>query len=241
MVVYRFSHVILAFLLLIWTAPSLLAFCRTHHNTLIDYAFDGAKGMGTFADRGAAKSESKDVDDPVGPESGEEHQFKHSMRPSGTSLADAQQLADLYIDYYMQLAVVAAKRKPPQKTVAGRYLGRILHAVQDRKHRWTSCGPDSNLDNPPKSDSACSYTESGCPNLGEGNHGLVADCKWPKDLLQTIRNAPFSGGDLCMLLFSGSSNFQQQTDADTEKVRLEFERAEEEGLELLTKFLTRVK
>lgn len=231
--------------LLTFSAPSLLAFCPSHHNELIDYAFGEADGIGEFADRGAAMEESLDVDALLGPESGEEHQFKHSMRPARTSLVAAQEAARLYLDYYMGLAVTFAKEKPPRKMLVGRYLGRILHAVQDRKHRWSSCGPDSNLENPPSltsSNALCSDDRNhGCLREGEGNHGLISNCRRPTGILRMIRNAPISFENLCTLFAPGSANFQIRTDADKDAVLMEFRIAEDESRQLLGDFLSRVR
>jgi len=220
-------------------APSALAFCPEIHSTLIHGAFGYARGIGTFADRGAAITESMKIDEPFGPGSGEEHQFKHSMRPAGTSLVGAQGATALYVDYYLNLAVIAAKENPPQRKLAGGYLGRILHAVQDRKHRWTSCWADSNLDVPPNSSMPCSDTPVGCPNDGEGNHGLLVDCTLPRDFMHMIRNAPLSFNALCMHYGAVSNNFQLRTDADPQDNQLE--RAEDEGRDLLVRFLMLVR
>jgi hypothetical protein len=143
----------------------------TFHEMLINEAFGRIKKgtlpnavrLDEIIDRHAAIEASTQLDDD---ENGASDQYKHSMRPNGVSLPIAKARSSRDIDDQRSDAIRAAVRG--DRVTAGRLIGRILHAVQDRKHLWCSCGAGSN---PPQSAPCVSCAE------GYGNHGLPDNCE----------------------------------------------------------------
>ena len=142
------------------------------HGELIEEAFNRVPEAKKFAWVQEAVGASTLIDLPA--TNGETSQYIHAMRPAGMSTTDALAKNAEYISNEVGEAVRAATAKPPNKLAAGIHLGRALHAIQDQKHNWCSCGPSSN---PPESQAACSSSRAGCPN-GLGHHGLE-NCFYP--------------------------------------------------------------
>lgn len=144
---------------------SLRAFTPGYHGGLIRQAFDSVREAPALVDVDSAVEQSYRVDDQ---ENDETNQYKHSMRPAGLTLADAQAKADDYRQTFMDTAIRSALRGDLK--AAGEALGRLLHLVQDRKHNWCSCGSASNhLD----SANDCGAHEGGCSTPGLGNHAMT--------------------------------------------------------------------
>jgi len=154
-------------------SPPAQGFYDPFHDLLIIQSFRqveqgppvGAARLSEIIDLTAAIEASTQLDDD---ENRASDQYKHSMRPNGLDIAAAKGKSARDIDDQRSDAIRAAVRG--DRVTAGRLIGRILHAVQDRKHLWCSCGPGSN---PPQSRSSCN---SGPCSEGYGNHGLPDDC-----------------------------------------------------------------
>jgi hypothetical protein len=144
------------------------AFWPSIHNSLINEAFNAVPEAGLYADRESAKKESDIVDKSATNDDASQHM--HSMRSAGVSLVEAQRRTDQYIAEHLKQAIADAKAQ--RKGGAGRHLGLILHAIQDRKHNWCSCSSSSNGAD---SNDSCSSSKTGCA-VGKGNHGLTRDC-----------------------------------------------------------------
>jgi hypothetical protein len=185
-------------------------FYRETHIQITADAFAAVTDADNYADRHATESAAVRVDAPA--TNDDANQYRHSMRPSGKSLHDAQTMADDYMKRELDAAVQAARLHPPDKVAAGRHLGLVLHAIQDRKHNWTSCGPDSN---PADSKPAACDSSKPCP-MGKGNHGLIGDC----------------------LVSDFSTNFQRETD---KKPFGYTERPLTESIAKLNEFVARVR
>lgn len=159
-------------LLLLSTAAMVGGFYVTRHGQLIEEAFDRVPAAKAYAWVGEAVGASTLIDSPA--TNGEASQHIHAMRPAGISTTDARAKNAEYISNELSQAVRAARSTPSDKLSAGIHLGLALHAVQDQKHDWCSCGPSSN---PPDSQNACSSSRTGCP-IGLGHHGLER-CFYP--------------------------------------------------------------
>jgi hypothetical protein len=189
-------------------------FYYTFHEMLINEAFvqikrrnlPNAGRLDEIIDRHAAIEASTQLDDD---ENGAPDQYKHSMRPNGVSLSTAKARSSRDIDDQRSDAIHAAVRG--DRVTAGRLIGRILHAVQDRKHLWCSCGAGSN---PPQSAPFVS-----CPE-GNGNHGLPDNCE------ESLRG----------LGPTSLRSFQLRTDFDPEEDQLRA--AVRSSVEELERFLT---
>lgn len=166
----RVSSVARALGLLGGMLVQLPAFDAGIHADQIRAAFSAVPRAATYASPDNAVNESARVDKY---ENDEPSQYKHSMIPAGTALSEAQRNNEAYLRYLMDAAVTAAVviGDPGE---AGRQLGRVLHAVQDRKHLWCSCGSASNG---PRSADPCSESPQGCTTPGLGHHGL-SGCVW---------------------------------------------------------------
>jgi len=151
----------------------LAAFYQSYHRDLIEQAFQDVPEAVVYADPGSAVKVSGWADDAA---NSEPDQYMHSMRPAKTRLATAQRRASDYQAFHMDQAVKAALECDALE--AGRHLGLVLHLVEDRKHVWCSCGPQSN-----GADSAdsCSTSPDGCGQPGKGNHALP-QCDWKRAL-----------------------------------------------------------
>ena len=164
-----------------WTPRSLWAFDGSIHMDITSRAFREVPGAYQRADIGWVNNLHYWLDVYEG---GEPDQYKHSMRPAGATREVAEWAADTYIKAHVALAAAAANLN--EKGEAGKHLVRALHAAQDRKHQWCSCGSSSN---PGESDKACSADPQGypdgCPTPGNGNHGL-RNCRVPQ--LDALRN-----------------------------------------------------
>lgn len=186
------SMIFLIFGAVYWTPRSLWAFDGSIHMDITSRAFREVPGAYQRADIGWVNNLHYWLDVYEG---GEPDQYKHSMRPAGATREVAEWAADTYIKAHVALAAAAANLN--EKGEAGKHLVRALHAAQDRKHQWCSCGSSSN---PGESDKACSADPQGypdgCPNPGDGNHGL--------------RNCNFRG----LERDAWSNNFQLLTDRD---------------------------
>lgn len=192
------GHLVFLGILITYSATVAWAFCPRWHNHLIAESFgaEEVERVNAYAELQSAKDESANVD---------QLEFKdperHSMRPQRTDLTFAQAKTADYLKTWMDAAVTAAKNK--RKDEAGRALGRVLHAIQDGKHQWVSCGPDSN-----GTDSAntCSESPTGCTEEGVGNHGLDLFCFVPRELVRNPLRIPCWSGRI--------KNFQMHTDMD---------------------------
>jgi hypothetical protein len=113
----------------------------------------------------------------------------------------------------LEMAILVAKANPRNPILAGWHIGLVLHAVQDRKHEWCSCGPSSN----PRTGSAngCGSSRNGCP-AGFGNHGLQG----------------------CIVPLMGY-NFQRDTDHNPRPAQLD--RALKDSVEVRRSFVAQTK
>jgi hypothetical protein len=144
------------------------AFKQGSHQALSREAWHAVQGLEQFLDIGELTDEIAKIDEHA--TNDDPNQFRHSMRSKNVSLGDSMKATGEYVEKEMEAAVDAAKKA--MKGLASRHIARILHAVQDQKHEWTSCNEKSNV---PESDNACSYSAEGCPD-GKGNHGLDINC-----------------------------------------------------------------
>lgn len=213
----------LAFSCCAWSVAFALpaqGFYYPYHELLIGQAFvfvkkrhlNSALRLDEIIDRQAAIEASTQLDDD---ENGASDQYKHSMRPSGLDIRTAKSQSETDIKDQRRDAVRAAIRG--DRVTAGRMIGRILHAVQDRKHLWCSCGPGSN---PPQSAASCN---SGPCMEGFGNHGLPDDCH--ESLRRFASTATIS-----------LRSFQLRTDFDPDQDQ--WEAAVARSVEQLESFLT---
>jgi DNA-binding transcriptional regulator LsrR (DeoR family) len=112
-------------------------FHYTFHEMPINEAFvqikkrnlPNAARLDEIIDRHAAIEASTQLDDD---ENGAPDQYKRSTRLNGVSLPTAKARSSRDIDDQRSDAIHAAVRG--DRVTAGRLIGRILHAVQDRKH-----------------------------------------------------------------------------------------------------------
>lgn len=239
-------------LLLVSLRPFAHAVCPQVHHDLITQAFAAKPEFLKYADDQAVLDASKEVDYPINPIRGRfsNPAERHSMRPDNTTLFEAQDKAAQYVQGEMRAAVREAKRGGRRgKREAGTHLGRVLHAIQDGKHNWSSCAPDSNPpdSNPEGPNLGCSESFSGCPHKGQGHHGLTFGCWLPRDVpigeivvngvVPAIRDLDWSR--LCQGY--STENFQIQTDElflFLVEQRLE---AERQSIDALAEFIKRVK
>ncbi|MBI1792541.1 MAG: hypothetical protein HYR60_33880 [Acidobacteria bacterium] len=187
------------------------AFKYEIHNDVITAAFRQAPRAAQVADLDSARSANRNMDLL---ENDDEKQFQHAMRSRRSRTPEAKLATEQFIQLEMHQALAAARRGDPAR--AGRHLGRMLHAAQDKKHRWCSCGPGSN----PEAADPCSSHPNGCAVEGSGNHNLRDDCGLPLDYL---------------LKPCKSKNFQQCTDAYP--LPAQIDQATKESVALLEQFV----
>jgi hypothetical protein len=176
--------VLVLFIAISMSVNTLNAYRPGFHSELTDNAIKGLqpavrKALEERVDLKRLRRAVEDVDDSL--TNDDKHQNLHSMRTRGQSLADARQLAGELSGKELDAAVGDARAGLSPTAVAD-HLARAIHAVQDEKHHWTSCNPDTNGK---ASQDTCYTTGQTCTD-GSGNHGLGPNCEIQTNI--TLRN-----------------------------------------------------